>query len=485
MLNGLLYLYLRYLIKTKDFLKVSLYAERFKNRPEWLCYARHKLGMHQKVIKEPYPVRNRLAQAAYIASLAGCGHFKKAEELAQVFISQNSPNTANSHIYAGILAPFLPHHALTLLERTKNPLASNLYPHLLIRTDNRNKAAEITDASIQKGNAAHSPELYLLAANAAKTPQQQLSNTNLYLAHYGLEAVYLKNDSTPPNVMNLTCTCERAATGPLVSILITAYQSEKRIGAAIESLLKQTYRNLEIIVIDDAGSDSTHEVVMRWMKKDSRVNYLKLPVNVGTFAAKNIGMQYAEGEFVTCQDSDDWAHPRKIEYQVQPLLDNPNLVCTTSRWVRIQDNGHYYARLIYPLTRLNPASPLFRREKVIARIGVWDWVRTGADSEFLERIKLAFGKRAVWSVNKPLTFGAHRSDSLMTAPDTGYNAQGISTNRQDYWESWRTWHLECLKNKLIPYISSLYSGVRPFPVPQNLTVHPEDVLYCKNKLTGY
>ncbi|SUA48960.1 LgtD [Neisseria zoodegmatis] len=485
MLNGLLHIYLRYLIQTKDFLKISSHAERYKHQPEWLCYVHHKLGMHRHATRQPYPVKNRLAQAAYIASMAGCGRIKEAEELAQVFINQSNSGTKSSHIYAGIFAPFLPAHALTLLERTGNPSASKLYPYLLARIGKHERAEKFTSAAIQEGQAAHHPELYLLAANTAATTQKQLTDTNQYLNHYSLEPVCLKNDNIPPNVMNLDCPCQHTATGPLVSILVTAYQSEKRINAAIESLLKQTYRNLEIIVIDDASSDATSEIIIGWMQKDSRVRYLKLPLNIGTFAAKNIGLQYAEGEFVTCQDSDDWAHPRKIEYQIQPLLDNPNLVCTTSRWVRIQDDGRYYARLIYPLTRLNPASPLFRKEAVISRIGLWDWVRTGADSEFLERIKLAFGKRAVLSVNKPLTFGAHRSDSLMTAPDTGYNAQGISAGRLNYWESWRSWHLECIKNKLMPYVSHQYSGARQFTAPQSLTVNPEDVLHCKNKLTEY
>lgn len=485
MLNGLLYIYLRYLIQTKDFLKISSHADRFKHQAEWLCYVHHKLGMHRQATRQPYPVKNSLAQAAYIASMAGCGCIKEAEELAQVFISQSNANTKSSHIYASILAYFLPAHALTLLERTGNPSASILYPYLLSRAGRQKQAAKIISTAIQQGKATHHPELHLLTANTVETPQKQLADTNQYLNHYSLEPVCLKNERIPPNTMNLDCPCQRTVAGPLVSILVTAYQSEKRISTAIESLLKQSYRNLEIIVIDDASSDATSEIITGWMQKDSRVRYLKLPLNIGTFASKNIGLQYAEGEFVTCQDSDDWAHPRKIEYQVQPLLDNPNLICTTSRWIRIQDDGRYYARLIYPLTRLNPASPLFRKEAVVSRIGSWDWVRTGADSEFLERIKLAFGKRAILSVNKPLTFGAHRSDSLMTSPDTGYNAQGISVGRLSYWESWRSWHFECIKNKLIPYISNQYNGDRQFIAPQSLTVNPEDVLYCKNKLTEY
>lgn len=482
MFSNLLQLYLRYLIKKKKFLEILVKADLFKQESDWLCHVYYRLSMYQTVIKQAYPAHNPLGQASYIASMAACGHTREAKALVQTLTTRHDISTKNRVILAEILAPFLPESALALLDQaiTFSPV---LHALLLIRTNQPDKARHVITTALQTGKGADKPELYLLMANMqAALPSNQLAYTNKYLAHYGLETLFLKNPDLPPGAINVSCFSNHTRAGPLVSILVTTFRGANRIGSTIESLLQQTYRNIEIIVINDASDDDTDAVMQDWIKLDSRVRYFKLPVNVGTFTAKNLGLQYAAGEFVTCQDSDDWAHPRKIEYQIQPLLENPNLVCTTSQWVRIQDDGLYYARLVYPLTRLNPASPLFRKKLVLSRMGAWDWVRTGADSEFLERMKLVFGSSAVLSVKKPLTLGAHRPDSLMTAADTGYNEQGISEIRLNYWEAWKAWHVNCLKTKTIPAIHTIPDVQRPFPVLEHLMVNPEKIMICRNKL---
>jgi glycosyltransferase involved in cell wall biosynthesis len=238
--------------------------------------------------------------------------------------------------------------------------------------------------------------------------------------------------------------------GPLVTVLVTTFNTGKRASAAIESLLDQTYRNLEIIVVDDASQDETPAWVEAWARRDARVRLLRLQTNGGTYLAKSMGLRLARGEFVTCHDSDDWAHPQKIELQVQPLLRDPALVATTSHWVRMQDDGMFYARSVYPLMRLNYSSPLFRRQLVLQRMSAWDCVRTGADSEFFARLRLVFGKHATKRIAKPLTLGSHRPGSLMTARETGYSDAGVSPQRLAYWEAWAGWHLDCLRRGDLP-----------------------------------
>ena len=169
---------------------------------------------------------------------------------------------------------------------------------------------------------------------------------------------------------------------------------------------------------------------------------------------------------------------------MRPLMDNPKLVATTSKWVRMMDNGTFYARLVYPLTRLNPASPLFRRHLVEQRAGLWDAVRTGADSEFLERLRLVFGRRAIQSINKPLTLGSHRPGSLMTASDTGYAVSGISPTRQSYWEAWNYWHIAELRAGRKPFMPPI-GGERPFMAPDSIVVPPEDATRCLSTEIDY
>lgn len=228
--------------------------------------------------------------------------------------------------------------------------------------------------------------------------------------------------------------------------MVTTHNSGEFIHTAIESLLGQSYRNIEIIVIDDASTDNTVEIIRSYAQNDSRIKLIELKINVGTFIAKTKGLSVAQGEFVTCHDSDDWAHPRKIELQVEPLLCNQQLVFTTSQWIRMQDDGSLYARKIYPALRLNPASPMFRKDIVLEKAGYWEQVKTGADSEFLARLKLIFGEHAMYQIKKPLTIGAHRSNSLMNDSSTGYSSFEGSRQRLEYWESWQNRHLNRVKN---------------------------------------
>lgn len=151
----------------------------------------------------------------------------------------------------------------------------------------------------------------------------------------------------------------------------------------------------------------------------------------------------------------------------------------------MQDDGVFYARPVYPLARLNPSSPLFRRERVLREAGAWDCVRTGADSEFLARLKLVFGAKAVRKVNQPLTLGSHRADSLMTAVDTGYSQTGVSPQRQTYWEAWSQWHIHSLAAGKLPYIDLSMPPTksdRPFVVPDSLLVDPNALRECHKVL---
>ena len=267
-------------------------------------------------------------------------------------------------------------------------------------------------------------------------------------------------------------------THPLVSIIINNYNYGRFLGDAIESALRQTYRFVEVIVVDDASGDDTGKVVQALAARDPRVVYIRLPCNVGTFVAKSIGLRHSSGEFVTCHDSDDWSHPMRIERQIRPLLENQRLVFTTSLWVRIQDDGAYYARPVHPLMRLNPASPLFRKNKVLERAGGWDAVRTGADSEFFARLKLVFGQRAMHRVAQPLTLGAHRPDSLMTATDTGYSTTGMSPTRLAYWEGWGHHHINELRAGRKPYVPVDLLAERRFAAPDAIVVPRRNIEMC-------
>jgi glycosyltransferase involved in cell wall biosynthesis len=308
------------------------------------------------------------------------------------------------------------------------------------------------------------PDVYLIKSNLlAKTNEAKVFFLNKYLTRFKLCKIILKNKKKNLSVNNLTSSkLKFISFKPLVSIIVTTFNSKRFIENCLYSLINQTYSNIEIIVIDDASSDDTENIVRKLMKKDKRIKYYKLKYNVGTYAAKNIAINYTNGEFVTCHDSDDFAHPQKIEKQVRPLIRYPWLVFTVSYWVRLTDKGIFYARQTYPLLRLNPNSTMFRKDIIINKVGLWDYVKIGADSEFYYRLKIAFGRFRMFKIKKPLTIGSYRKNSLTANKSFGFKSGAIPKVRYDYWESWMKWHLSQKAKGLTPKISYSHLNKRKF-----------------------
>jgi len=445
----------------------------------WHPDAYYRLGMYSTVTSLPLgPAASRHVIPA-VVSLAACGQQARAREVLAAVRWQRIPARQRVAL-ADALAPFMPAEALQLLETVRETASPALHAALLLRNGHVQRARHLLAAALKAEQAARYPELHLYQTMANPgTPQQQLKRLNCFFAAHDLPPVELRDPAMPPNPCNVQVPAALASMdGPLVTVLMTTFRTGERASVAIESLLNQTYRNLEIIVVDDASQDETPDLVAAWARKDARVRLLRLPTNGGTFLAKNMGLQLAHGEFVTCHDSDDWSPPLKIEQQVRPLLHDSALVATLSYYVRMQDDGMFYARPVHPLMRLNISSPLFRRDLVLQRMGAWDCVRTGADSEFYARLRLVFGKQALKRIGKPLMLGAHRMGSLTTAKDTGHSDVSVSPQRLAYQEAWGAWHLDCLRRGDLPCLPQdlvALSEHRLFAAPAEICVSAEQV----------
>ena len=113
----------------------------------------------------------------------------------------------------------------------------------------------------------------------------------------------------------------------LVSVIIPTYNRAHLIKRSAESVLNQTYTNLELIIVDDGSTDDTEEVVKTL--NDNRVTYIKQP-NQGACAARNNGIDHAKGEFIAFQDSDDVWHEDKLEKQIKCLKETGADFCFCS-----------------------------------------------------------------------------------------------------------------------------------------------------------
>lgn len=116
---------------------------------------------------------------------------------------------------------------------------------------------------------------------------------------------------------------------PLVSVIIPVYNREKTIKRAIESVLNQTYKNIEIVVIDDCSTDNTSEILHQYIN-DIRVKIYYQEENVGANRARNRGIGVAQGEYIAFQDSDDEWLPWKLEKQIAYMQEKGYLVSYSS-----------------------------------------------------------------------------------------------------------------------------------------------------------
>lgn len=103
--------------------------------------------------------------------------------------------------------------------------------------------------------------------------------------------------------------------GPLISVVIPTYNRQCTLGRAIYSVLNQTYKKIELIVVDDASTDKTDLLIKSI--NDPRLSYIKLEANRGANHARNIGIERASGEYIAFQDSDDEWLAQKLEKQIE------------------------------------------------------------------------------------------------------------------------------------------------------------------------
>lgn len=117
---------------------------------------------------------------------------------------------------------------------------------------------------------------------------------------------------------------------PLVSIIMPAYNCERFIEKAIDSVQKQTYTNWELIVINDSSKDATYEMVQRKANYDDRIHLYDNEQNMGVSKTRNRGVSIAKGDWIAFLDSDDIWEARKLEKQISLIENNENVaICFT------------------------------------------------------------------------------------------------------------------------------------------------------------
>ncbi|MGL4911644.1 MAG: glycosyltransferase [Romboutsia sp.] len=139
----------------------------------------------------------------------------------------------------------------------------------------------------------------------------------------------------------------------LVSVVVTNYNNENYIGACLDSILNQSYKNIEIILVNDASTDKSINVINEWINNNENkinenfITVIDLPRNVGFSGAVTVGLFASKGEFIAFHDGDDVSHEKRIEEQVKYLKDNNNLNAVGCDYMVFSDEN------LEPVYRLN------------------------------------------------------------------------------------------------------------------------------------
>ena len=127
---------------------------------------------------------------------------------------------------------------------------------------------------------------------------------------------------------------------PAVSIIMAAFNAEKTLDRAIESIHAQTFADWELIVVDDASTDATASILADWKRRDDRMIVVRNEVNKKQGGAANRGFALSRGNLIARMDSDDWSAPTRLEQQVKFLEAHPEIDILGTAATLVTPSGH-------------------------------------------------------------------------------------------------------------------------------------------------
>jgi FkbM family methyltransferase len=259
-----------------------------------------------------------------------------------------------------------------------------------------------------------------------------------------------------------------------VSVILATRDRVSTLGAAIDSVLQQTYTNLELIVVDDASSDSTAAAVAERARADGRIKPIRLTTSRGVYWARNVGLQHATGDLITIQDDDDLSLAHRLEVTVAALRARPDAVAAIAEYVRRDPLGRPVI-IAGALARGHALHTLtVRRSFVDERLGFYDVVRVAGDIEFYKRLVAAAGPGRLLRIPAVYYHARLAPGSLITsgigqiAISRERGGWGMPPVRRAYQAAFAPWHAEIAAGRCPAYLPFPPKEPRPFPAPPEL-----------------
>ena len=216
---------------------------------------------------------------------------------------------------------------------------------------------------------------------------------------------------------------------PRIAVCMATYNSEATVGAAINSIQNQTHEDLEIWCVDDMSTDLTVDIIADIAKRDSRVKLVALKNKLGPYSIRNYVLTNTHADFFAIADSDDWSHPERLARQIEMLVTNDALICTTNHFritatvFQLETTGEYLGE--------GPSSSLYRKS-AFQRFGPFLDTKTRGDIEFLKRATSLLGESARTKVDLPLVLALYSQ----TSNSRPFTAKDLSQFRQ----GWKEFH---------------------------------------------
>lgn len=261
-------------------------------------------------------------------------------------------------------------------------------------------------------------QLELTVANGLSENQQDPDQWIRYVSaiynRKGFAGLGLRDRSKGLSIDNLVSIIPepRTVDGPKISVLVPTFEGSSRLETTLRSLTSQSWRDLEVIVVDDGSSEQCLAELQRICSKYDDVILLQQEQNLGAYPARNRGLEIARGTYVTVHDDDDWSHPQKLEIQANYLINHPEVKACVSRHTRVTE-GLSFTRINSNPKFIQPnySSLMFERD-LIDQVGHWHGINRGADEEFKKRLENFGGTKVATVCPLPLSFTRTHAASL-------------------------------------------------------------------------
>jgi glycosyltransferase involved in cell wall biosynthesis len=213
---------------------------------------------------------------------------------------------------------------------------------------------------------------------------------------------------------------------PLFSVLIPAHNHADYLAEAIQSVLAQTYTNFEMIIVDDASSDNTADVISQF--NDPRIKYIVHGKNRGLSAARNTGIRASSGKFIAFLDADDFFHPEKIQSHLDFIEQHPEIAVTYNARFELNHSSRTIRELWWPPHRVTlldlvlgypfaPSDIVVKKEWLI-RVGLYDESIVFFGEDLSMNCRLALAGCQFSCVGKALNYRRYHS---------GRNIKGVAS----------------------------------------------------------